>query len=151
VNLSLTRRRALRQASTDAEAAMWTHLRAKRFAGFKFRRQHPCGPYILDFYCAANRLAIELDGGQHFEIAAQRYDERRTAFLRERGISVLRFATDLVFREPIAVLEEIGRALGLFEDPSPRFAGRGDRIRTYSAAGSGSGPPWTSGIGIGAL
>jgi very-short-patch-repair endonuclease len=119
MDVSLTRRRALRQTRTDAEAALWRHLRAKRFAGYKFRRQHPVGPYIIDFYCAANRLAIELDGGQHFEVAAQRYDERRTAFLHERGISVLRFATDLVFRESSAVLDEIARALHIFEDPSP--------------------------------
>ena len=119
MDISLSRRRALRRASTDAETVLWRHLRAKRFAGFKLRRQHPVGPYIVDFYCASKRLAIELDGGQHFEVSAQRYDERRTAFLRERGISVLRFATDLVFREPIAVLEEIARALRLLEDPSP--------------------------------
>jgi very-short-patch-repair endonuclease len=119
MSVSLVRRRALRQASTNAEAALWRHLRAKRFARFKFRRQHPCGPYILDFYCAARRVAIELDGGQHFEVAAQRYDERRTAFLRERGIAVLRFATDLVFREPSAVLAEIAGSLQIFGDPSP--------------------------------
>jgi len=68
---------------------------------------------------SGERLAVELDGGQHFEIAAQRYDERRTAFLRWRGVVVLRFPTDLVFREPRAVFEEIARALGLVGGPSP--------------------------------
>jgi very-short-patch-repair endonuclease len=116
VNISLARRRALRTATTDAEAALWKHLRAKRFAGFKFRRQHPCGPYILDFYCARRNLAIELDGGQHHDLGAQRYDERRTADLAQLGVTVLRFPTDLIFRAPEAVLEEIARALG---GPSP--------------------------------
>jgi very-short-patch-repair endonuclease len=119
MDISLNRRRALRRASTDAEAALWAQLRAKRFAGFKFRRQHPCGPYILDFYCARERLAVELDGGQHFEEVAIRYDERRTAYLRGHGIEVLRFATDLVFRDLTAVLDEIARALGMLGGPSP--------------------------------
>ena len=117
--MSLARRRTLRRESTDAEAALWRHLRAKRFVGFKFRRQHPCGPYILDFYCAAGALAIELDGGQHFDPSVQSYDERRTAFVCRRGITMLRFATDLVFREPVAVLDTIADALGIFAGPSP--------------------------------
>ena len=96
---------------------MWFHLRAKRLAGFKFRRQPPCGPYILDFYCPDRRLAVELDGGQHFEPEAEAYDERRTMYLSARGINVLRFANDVVFREREAVLEEIARALG--GGPSP--------------------------------
>ena len=117
VDLSLARRRALRRNSTDAEAALWSHLRAKRLAGFKFRRQHPCGPYILDFYCPNRHLAVELDGGQHFTSTAQDYDRRRTAFLQRQGIAVLRFQTDLVFREQIAVLEAILRALGGVPSP----------------------------------
>ena len=96
---------------------MWCHLRARRLGGFKFRRQHPCGPYILDFYCPSRRLAVELDGGQHFSPTAQDYDRRRTAFLRREGISVLRFQNDLVFGEQIAVLEAILRALGGVPSP----------------------------------
>ena len=119
MDLSLARRRALRAASTDAEATLWLRLKAKRFGGLKFRRQHPCGPYILDFYCASRCVAVELDGGQHFETATQSYDARRTAFLRRRGIAVLRFPTYLVFREPDAVAEEIARAVGLLACPSP--------------------------------
>jgi very-short-patch-repair endonuclease len=111
MDLSLARRRALRRNSTDAEAALWFHLRAKRLAGFKFRRQHPCGPYILDFYCPNRRLAVELDGGQHFSPTGQDYDRRRTAFLHRQGIAVLRFQTDLVFRDGIAILDAILRAL----------------------------------------
>jgi very-short-patch-repair endonuclease len=118
MNVSLDRQRELRRNSTDAEAALWLALRAKRFAGFKFRRQHDFGPYILDFYCPAQRLAIELDGGQHYQPDAHAYDERRTAYLCQRGITVLRFPTDLVFREREAVVHLIARALGI-GGPSP--------------------------------
>jgi very-short-patch-repair endonuclease len=118
VNISLLRRRDLRRHSTDAEAALWFRLRAKRLAGFKFRRQHPCGPYILDFYCPSRRLAIELDGGQHFEAIAQAYDRRRTEYLRSRHIDVIRFPTNLVFTEPDAIVDAIVVALGIV-GPSP--------------------------------
>jgi very-short-patch-repair endonuclease len=117
VDVALTRRRALRHVGTDAEGVLWFQLRAKRLCGFKFRRQHPCGPYILDFYCPRGRVAVELDGGQHFGSEAQAYDERRTAYLRRRGINLLRFANDVVFKELDAVLEAIVGALGV--GPSP--------------------------------
>ena len=110
---SLARRRHLRRNSTDAEIALWLHLRAHRFNDFKFRRQHPCGPFILDFFCASRKLAIELDGGQHFEPANKAYDRRRTRYLVSLGITVLRFSTDLVFREMDGVLSVIAAALGL--------------------------------------
>ena len=119
MNTALARRRELRTAGTDAEAALWQRLRGKRFAGFKFRRQHPCGPYILDFYCPKMHLAIELDGGQHFTPEAQAYDDRRTEFLCSQGICVVRFPTDLVFREPDSVIEVIAQCLGLVDGPSP--------------------------------
>jgi very-short-patch-repair endonuclease len=108
---TISRCRELRRHSTSAEALLWFHLRDRRLAGFKFRRQFPCGPFILDFYCMQSRLAIELDGGQHFEPDQQKYDARRTRFLHQRGINVLRFATDLVFRETNNILEEILRAV----------------------------------------
>ena len=86
--------------------------------GFKFRRQHSCGPYILDFYCAEARLAVELDGGQHWEGDAAAYDEARARFLRRRGVEVLRFPNDLVFSERRAVLEAILAALPLTRRPA---------------------------------
>src|SRR5436190_12475565 len=99
MNSSLANRRALRREATDAEALLWSHLRARRLQGFKFRRQHPCGPYIIDFFCAERRVAIELDGGQHFEAAALAYDQRRTGFLALRGLTVMRFTNDQLFLE----------------------------------------------------
>jgi very-short-patch-repair endonuclease len=126
MSLSLQRRRTLRRNATDAEAVLWYELRNRQIGGFKFRRRHPCGPYIVDFYCAERKLAIELDGGQHFTLAAQAYDARRSRYLRKHGIEILRFQTDLVFREGPELLEEIARALGIgcpSPRPSPRCRG----------------------------
>jgi very-short-patch-repair endonuclease len=61
----LTFARKLRQEHSDPERLMWAVFRDRRFCGFKFRRQHPVKPYVLDFYCHDKKLAIELDGGQH--------------------------------------------------------------------------------------
>ena len=113
MDLSLSRRRQLRRNQTDAEATLWRLLRGRGLVGFKFRRQHPVGPFILDFFCDEHRLAVELDGGQHYENAAQAYDARRTRYLNERGTTVLRFPTDLVFREREGVLTAIALALGV--------------------------------------
>src|SRR5699024_7985983 len=81
--------RQLRQDSTDVEQMLWRQLRGRRLQGWKFRRQHPIGAYVLDFYCAEARLAVETDGGQHGENKA--YDDRWTDWLVKRGIRVLRF------------------------------------------------------------
>ena len=102
MDLSLIRRRKLRRDQTDAEATLWRLLRGRSFVGFKFRRQHPVGPFIVDFFCDQQQLAIE-----------QAYDERRTYYLNERGIRVLRFPTDLVFKERDGVLAAIALALGV--------------------------------------
>jgi very-short-patch-repair endonuclease len=70
--------RTLRQSSTDAERRMWSALRDRRLSRYKFRRQRPIGPYIVDFACTKYRLVIEIDGGQHADNSA---DVRRTAWL----------------------------------------------------------------------
>jgi len=110
---SLARRRLFRHHLTDAEAELWKHLRRHQIGGFKFRRQHPCGPFVLDFYCVAKRLAIELDGGQHLEPRGLAYHRRRDAFLAARGITVLRFPCDQVFRELEGILVAIAFELGV--------------------------------------
>jgi very-short-patch-repair endonuclease len=107
----LTFARNLRQSSTDAEQHLWRLLRNRRLTGHKFRRQHPIPPYVLDFYCHAKKLAIELDGGQHNTDEARAHDEIRTRFLASRGIHVLRFWNDAVLTETDAVLEAIHKAL----------------------------------------
>ena len=103
--------RQLRQQQTDAEKLLWALLRNRRLAGFKFRRQHPVRPYVLDFYCHAAGLAIELDGGQHDEPGARAHDAQRTAFLEGQGIRVLRFWNHEVLTQTGAVLQTIYDAL----------------------------------------
>jgi len=81
--------RNLRNNQTDSEKLLWSHLRNRQIAGFKFRRQFPIEAYIVDFACISYNLIIELDGGQHTETAD--HDEARTKFLNEKGFKVIRF------------------------------------------------------------
>jgi very-short-patch-repair endonuclease len=97
--------------STDAESLIWSLLRGRRFGGFKFRRQHPMGHYILDFYCHDATLAIELDGGGHAEAEQAEYDQIRSQELDGAGIRVLRFWNNEVLMETEAVLAVIWIAL----------------------------------------
>lgn len=101
--------RGLRQTQTEAEALLWRHLRGRQLQGFKFRRQHPLGPFVLDFVCVDAGLVIELDGGQHVD--AQAYDARRTAFLEQQGLRVIRFWNHEVLTETVAVLEKVLQTL----------------------------------------
>jgi very-short-patch-repair endonuclease len=88
VAMARERARELRLAMTDAERRLWSALRDRRLQRFKFRRQRPLGPYIVDFACIEHRLVIEADGGQHADNAD---DAKRTAWLECRGWRVLRF------------------------------------------------------------
>ena len=103
--------RHIRRESTDAEKRLWRLLRDRRFAEFKFRRQYPCGIYVLDFFCVAARLAVELDGGGHGFPDQRDRDEKRNRFLIEQGIKVRRFWNHQVRREAESVRFEIWHAL----------------------------------------
>jgi very-short-patch-repair endonuclease len=103
--------RDLRKHQTDAEKKLWNLLRSRQIGDAKFRRQHPIGQYIADFYCHKHQLVIELDGSQHFTPEGKAHDSERTAHLEERGIRVLRFDNRQVLTETEAVLEEIHRAV----------------------------------------
>ncbi len=103
----------MRRDPTDAERRLWWMLRDRRMAAFKFRRQVPVGPYILDFLCKEALLAIEADGGQHASSAA---DGVRTAWLAARGYRVLRFWNGEILSNPDGVYEAILTAL---EDRAP--------------------------------
>jgi very-short-patch-repair endonuclease len=103
--------RKMRAEPTDAEAKLWEILRFKALGGHRFRRQRPVAGYILDFYCPAKRLAVELDGGQHGDAGQAKYDEVRSAKLNELGVRVLRFWDDEILKHPEAVAEEILRQL----------------------------------------
>ncbi|MCQ8186019.1 endonuclease domain-containing protein [Parvularcula maris] len=101
------RARNLRNTMPLAEQRLWFHLRRKHLR-YRFRRQHPVGPFFLDFACAKLKLAIEVDGDSHFEDEeALLYDHRRTVFLQSEGWTVYR-ATNREVREEIeAVLSGI--------------------------------------------
>ena len=111
-------RKSLRKNMTSAEAALWKALRSRGAGGYKFRRQHGIGPYVLDFYCPALRLCIELDGSSHdyrFD-----YDEQRTKFLGEQGIWVVRFRNEQIWASVNGVVAEIiriGREIEQVTDP----------------------------------
>ncbi len=84
-------RRELRNEPTLAESALWQHLKAGRLLGTRWRRQYSVGNYILDFYCPAHRLCVELDGQIHYNSVNDECDAIRTEFLNNLGIRVLRF------------------------------------------------------------
>jgi very-short-patch-repair endonuclease len=97
--------RRLRHDQTDAEEVLWQMLRDRQLHGIKFRRQTPMGRFILDFYCPAAKLVIELDGAVHDQ--QQERDEARTAALEARGLRVIRFRNEEVFQALPSVLERI--------------------------------------------
>ena len=83
-------RRKLRKDSTPQEIILWSRLRRNQL-GYKFRRQHSIGKYIVDFYCSEKNLIIEVDGGQHDEESVRKYDKERSKYLEKLGFRVLRF------------------------------------------------------------
>ncbi len=99
--------RQLRHDMTDAERFVWQRLRSREFVGYKFRRQMPIGPYIVNFVCLEKRLILELDGGQHVEQAD--YDRARTDWLVSQGFRVLRYWNHEVFQDWDAIEERCGR------------------------------------------
>ena len=107
----------LRKRSTDAERYLWKRLRRRQIHGFKFRRQVPIGPYVLDFACLETKGAIELDGGQHAR--QEEYDFARTAWLQSQGFRIVRFWNNQIFQETDAVLRKIEELL-LSDDPPPQ-------------------------------
>jgi very-short-patch-repair endonuclease len=90
---------------TPAEVMLWERLRDRRLAGLKFRRQHPVGPFVLDFCCATHRIVIELDGEIHEEMAEQ--DEERSRLLAAHGYHVIRFRNEEVLADLEGVLRRI--------------------------------------------
>ena len=119
---TIKRARELRQAMSKPERLLWWALRGKQ-AGFRFRRQHPAGPYVLDFYCDAIRLCVEVDGESHDLRTSQ--DRRRDEWLARRGVVTLRVPAQ-------EVLENLEAVVALIAQAAERRAGSHD-----------SGPPPT--------
>lgn len=119
---TLNRARELRRQMTLPEVVLWQVLRKGRLEGLRFRRQHPIGPYILDFYCPSARLAVEVDGFAHDTAGRARHDQQREAWLARKGITVLRFsANDVLQDEKLdGVLLGIERAAATAPSGAPR-------------------------------
>ncbi|MES1200181.1 MAG: DUF559 domain-containing protein [Pseudomonadota bacterium] len=108
---SLNRARANRRELTNAEAKLWSLLRARKHRGAKFRRQHAIGPYVVDFACVATRVVIEVDGSSHNTEEQKRFDAERTAFLERAGWRVLRVPNDEVYAAGDALYVLLDNAL----------------------------------------
>ncbi|MBV8977072.1 MAG: DUF559 domain-containing protein [Alphaproteobacteria bacterium] len=124
--LTLKRARALRRRMTLPEVILWQELRGARFGQLRFRRQHAMDPFILDFYCAAARLAVEIDGSGHDYERQARHDERRDRWLANQNVTVMRIAARDILRDEEFehVLARITQAAA----PSTAFGGRDDAV-----------------------
>jgi very-short-patch-repair endonuclease len=135
------RAQRLRQNTTDAEQKLWRALRRNQIGELSFRRQHPIGAYVIDFYCPALRLAIEVDGGQHGGDAGHAYDDRRSRWLGSKGITVLRYWNNDVLSNLEGVLENIVHAIETLKSrratPSRR-ASRADLPLSGGGEGTGA-------------
>ena len=101
--------RELRKNQTDAEAALWKNLRRKQIHDAQFYRQKPLGPFVVDFFCPAARLVVEVDGGQHFTEEGAVSDAERDVYLAGMELTVLRFSNHDVLASLNDVLDEISR------------------------------------------
>jgi ATP-dependent helicase HrpA/adenine-specific DNA-methyltransferase len=130
--------RRMRREPTPAEEAMWRMLRNRQLAGYKFRRQHPVGLYIADFYSAAAGLVLELDGDSHTTEEGMEHDRIRHAYLQSLGLAVVRFWNFEVKENPDAILERVGELCeqrrGLRRRRTPRDHRR-KRLTGNSSAG----------------
>jgi very-short-patch-repair endonuclease len=93
------RAKGLRRQMSPPEVLLWRAIKGRKLAGLHFRKQHPIGPYVLDFYCDAERLAVEVDGASHGFGDRPERDERRDAWLKEQGIATVRLSASLILQD----------------------------------------------------
>ncbi|MDP2685404.1 MAG: endonuclease domain-containing protein [bacterium] len=102
------RRQKLRRESPKAEVLLWRHLKGRQTGGYKFRRQYSVGGYVVDFYCAELRLAIEIDGPTHYvNKKIETYDRKRQDFIESFGIRFVRFTNHDIYNNIDGVIEKI--------------------------------------------
>ena len=128
----LERARQLRIHRTESEGRLWGELRGRRLGGWKWRRQAPIGPFIVDFYCPAARLVVELDGAHHQDNLV--YDERRTNYLNRLGLQVIRFESDGVWGGALDHIRQSILAAGGGEAPHPPGAGASGHLSPRGGA-----------------
>jgi very-short-patch-repair endonuclease len=108
---SFLKAKELRSRLTNAEKILWEELKGNKFNGQKFRRQHPIGIYIVDFYNHKNKLVIEIDGGYHDNAEQKLIDFTREEFLKLNGLKVIRFKNESITQNLSFVLEKINEEL----------------------------------------
>lgn len=107
------RRQQLRRQAPPAEAILWQHLKHRRLAGCKFRRQYSIGRYVVDFYCPEKRLVIEVDGPSHFmSDAVREYDTQRQEYIESHGMTVFRCTNYDVYQNIHGVIDTISGIVG---------------------------------------
>jgi len=99
--------RQLRGNLTDAERKIWSKIRNDQIAGLRFYRQKPIGNYIVDFFCPKIKLVVEIDGGQHYEMANEKRDKIRSDYLKSCRMHILRFSNLDVLNNIEAVIQKI--------------------------------------------
>jgi very-short-patch-repair endonuclease len=109
---TISNARSFRKNPTIAKQRLWNALRNRKLGGFKFRRQHPIGSLVLDFFCREKALAIEVDGGVHNLLEAAEHEFEREKYLRLLGVKFLRFTNRQVMDELPGVLGQILKAVG---------------------------------------
>jgi len=138
--LITNRARAMRKSMTEPEVMLWSRLRGRNPSSPTFRRQHPFGSFILDFYCPAARLAIEVDGATHWDEEAQAKDEARDRWLTGQGVRVSRIPASEIYRDLTAVADGV-----LLQAKTLIAADRGRQRLAPSTVGStlrsADGPP----------
>ncbi len=100
-------RKSLRNHATSAEATLWNMLKNSKVGGYKFRRQHSIGKYVVDFYCPTLQLVIELDGEPHADLINIAQDAERDEFINQYGITVNRYENRWVFEYPEVIKNDI--------------------------------------------
>jgi very-short-patch-repair endonuclease len=146
----LERAKELRRNMTPAERRLWQRVRANRLDGFHFRRQQIIDGFIVDFYCHAAGLVVEVDGSIHDE--RTEYDAERDRILRARGLRMLRFRNKEIMRNLEGVLERIREACRGEVDPSPRppsLGGKGESVAEEEGREPGPSPQVGEGPGEG--
>lgn len=113
------RARRLRNHLTDAERKLWQRIRRRQLRQVQFYRQRPLGPFIADFWAPAIGLVVEVDGGQHFDEAGERYDASRDAWFRQRGVRVVRYDNRQVMVEIEAVVGDLVGVIDLLRGIPP--------------------------------
>lgn len=132
-NLIFQRAEELRNRMTPAEELLWRHLHVNEWK-LKFRRQHPVSNYVVDFYCHAIRLVIELDGGIHDVEEVKRMDSEREENLKALGLTVIRFKNEEVFQKRKLVLETIAKTVNILQRTP--LGDRGKRLYVIKIGGN---------------